>query len=170
MHRIFKEHCIACRGAGARSSPGAVGSTAHRCWQLLQRQRLAYAWLKHCISHYKNREGTATVRCTRQAGINSRHPDSSEKASKKVRPSLSNTTPKTSVLAACPTDNWLSPSRFSRCTQYLKSPEAARLSLWVPTLRQTVLASKRCLIMSSTQNGTCCLRRQAIRQVQARPP
>lgn len=53
MHLNFKEHCIACRGAGARSSPGAVGSTAHHCWQLLQRQRLAYAWLKHCISHYK---------------------------------------------------------------------------------------------------------------------
>merc|ERR1719326_440866 len=51
--------------------------------QLLQKQRLANAWFKHCILHYKNHINTATVRCTRQAGFNSRHPESSKEASKK---------------------------------------------------------------------------------------
>jgi len=32
------QNCIACRGAGARSCPRAVGSTAHCGSQLLQRQ------------------------------------------------------------------------------------------------------------------------------------
>jgi len=49
MHRHFEGILhIACRGAGARSAPGAVGSTAHHGWQFLQKQH------KRCVLQNRN--------------------------------------------------------------------------------------------------------------------
>ena len=76
--------------------------------QLGLQRTVAGSYCKNNISiafRTKNHKTKAAVRCTRQAGLNSRHPESSKKAS----PSLSNANPSMPVLAAFPTDNLISP-------------------------------------------------------------
>merc|ERR1711970_949776 len=90
-------------GRGAILPPGQLGPQRTVAGSYCKKQ------LKHCFSHKKKIKTKAAVRCTRQAGLNSRHPESSKEASKKASPSSSNANPNIPVPAAYPTDNLISP-------------------------------------------------------------